>query len=521
MSDASGVEGDALIDERQLLVVLQKIYSVLNFTSNSVGDLLLTDYAYLLTISEYEGGISHKRLERDFVFRKNTSAVVSALEDRELIERIRDKHDRRAYASLITAKGRARIELLDEALAISLIETSGRLTEETFNRLVEKLGAVSLPEEGRKVETLLPASALVALCNYHDAAMRVGGAIGLTTASAAILVMLELSDGPLSTEAIAHKASFPVSSAMLLLEVLSDREWITRDEYADLYELHETGNLKVERFVKRFESLTRGIILRNDDDDADGAQNAEGLQEYAIYLFGGEESGHNPTRELFADANLPAPAPVTNRVAALSSLLAMLARLFSYPTREQALEQTSADLIEYVNDLLAAAGFDTQLPGDVCARCESWAAQPEDARATGIRAEFTRLFYTMPRVVNLNGSDWVHANPTDFSVAHGERAAVGLEYRKLGLQSRAGVSEPFDSLVSELDMLSYVTELEARALDEGDAGSASEWERIRDDFVEHHFRELAQGVARSIVGESDSPFMALCATLLDLVLLRL
>lgn len=58
---------------------------------------------------------------------------------------------------------------------------------------------------------------------------------------------------------------------------------------------------------------------------------------------------------------------------------------------------------------------------------------------------------------------------TEFSLAHGERAAVGLEYRKLGLKNRPGNGDPFDALVSELDFLSYVTSLEARAFEGGDA----------------------------------------------------
>ena len=87
---------------------------------------------------------------------------------------------------------------------------------------------------------------------------------------------------------------------------------------------------------------------------------------------------------------------------------------------------------------------------------------------------------------------------TEFSRAHGERAAVGLEYRKLGLKNRPGNHDPFDALVSELDFLSYVTSLEARAFEGGDAGSAREWERLRLDFCTHHFGELARGSARAL-----------------------
>ena len=148
---------------------------------------------------------------------------------------------------------------------------------------------------------------------------------------------------------------------------------------------------------------------------------------------------------------------------------------------------------------------------------EAWAAKSPTVRGSDLRAEFTRLFYGYPRLVPLTGSRWVTQGRTEFSLAHGERAAVGLEYRKLGLKNRPGNGDPFDALVSELDFLSYVTSLEARAFEGGDAGSAREWELLRLDFCAHHFGELASGVAQAITQHSDNAFLALYAWLLDLV----
>ena len=242
--------------------------------------------------------------------------------------------------------------------------------------------------------------------------------------------------------------------------------------------------------------------------DARRAEAFDELMSLLDYVFdGGEEA--------------PALAPVrlgaASRPSALAALYALLARLFSYPEHRQAEEHTSLELLDRVRGLLAGLGLGEGLPVDLATRFETWAAASPTTRARDLRAEFTRLFYSYPRLVSLVGSRWVVQGRTEFSRAHGERAAVGLEYRKLGLKNRPGNHDPFDALVSELDFLSYVTSLEARAFEGGDAGSAREWERLRLDFCTHHFGELARGVARAITQHSDNAFLALYAWLLDLV----
>ncbi len=259
--------------------------------------------------------------------------------------------------------------------------------------------------------------------------------------------------------------------------------------------------LQVERLVEKglvaFDSSCDGVRL-----EPAGAQR---LLDYVV--DGGEEA--------------PALAPVrlgaASRPSALAALYALLARLFSYPEHRQAEEHTSLELLDRVRGLLAGLGLGEGLPVDLATRFETWAAASPTTRARDLRAEFTRLFYSYPRLVSLVGSRWVVQGRTEFSRAHGERAAVGLEYRKLGLKNRPGNHDPFDALVSELDFLSYVTSLEARAFEGGDAGSAREWERLRLDFCTHHFGELARGVARAITQHSDNAFLALYAWLLDLV----
>lgn len=207
-------------------------------------------------------------------------------------------------------------------------------------------------------------------------------------------------------------------------------------------------------------------------------------------------------------AATPLGATASNRPSALAALYALLARLFSYPERRQAEDHTSIELLRQVRELLEGLGPRESLPVDVAMRFEAWAAKSPTARGRDLRAEFTRLFYGYPRLVPLTGSRWVTQGRTEFSLAHGERAAVGLEYRKLGLKNRPGNGDPFDALVSELDFLSYVTSLEARAFEGGDAGSAREWELLRLDFCAHHFggsRAALPGPSRSTATMPSSP----------------
>ena len=245
--------------------------------------------------------------------------------------------------------------------------------------------------------------------------------------------------------------------------------------------------------------------------DASRAEAFDELMSLLDYVLDGQ------AEEAPSVAATPLGATASNRPSALAALYALLARLFSYPERRQAEDHTSIELLRQVRELLEGLGPREGLPVDVAVRFEAWAAKSPTARGRDLRAEFTRLFYGYPRLVPLTGSRWVTQGRTEFSLAHGERAAVGLEYRKLGLKNRPGNGDPFDALVSELDFLSYVTSLEARAFEGGDAGSAREWELLRLDFCAHHFGELASGVARAITQHSDNAFLALYAWLLDLV----
>lgn len=507
-----------MVESKHVFVVFQRLYSVLNSSANSMGDLGLFAYACLVDIAEFTEGISRTQIEGDFSNCKEPMTCVSELEDKELVERVRNSRDRRAFAIRVTAKGHARIALLDEALSIALIDASGKLTEETFNHLEDLLAILSRDgREQRKVNTLLSGRLLAAICNYHAITVRESSLLGMPSVQMAVLIMLQEPDVVLTAERMAHRLSLSPSAMMLQLENLCDRGAVKAENLNGPYTLLEDGYRKIEWFSKHFDSLTRRFFSKTEDVDTTRSDAWEELLEFVVYLFSSREEGYKTPD----DKVVSGLEGITSRAAALSSLLSTLAQLFSYPSRKRAQEQTSVSLIDRCNALLAAAGFSATLPDDVCIRFASWAELSDDVRSTSVRSEITRLFYVSPRLVSLNGSDWVRAHPTAFSVSHGERAAVGLEYRNLGLRNRPGTNEPFDNLVSELDFLSYLASSEARAFEAGDAGSAREWEQIRTEFVDRHFGELAHGVASGIREKSDNAFLLLYAALLEIVAVRI
>lgn len=494
--------------------MMQKLHSLLNYAADTSGDLSLAEYACLVTISESESGLSTRHIERAFSGCKNPAALVASLEDKELVERTRNRLDRRTFSFLVTAKGHSRIDLMDEALSLALIDASDKLTEAAFGQLQEQLHSlVSLIEGQHKITTLLPGKALAFLCNYHDTVVKIGSLFGISSAQAAALILIGEAEAGTSAERVAHLLLVPIDTLLLHLEKLGVRGLVRRADSEGGFVLLDEGRRRVDSFITRFESSGGSFSAASGQLEKDRPTAVEDLLELLLYLF--FPQGNTPASKS-QRCSYVSSSP-SNRVTALSLLFALLAQLFSYPDRTSSPERFSIALIDKSRTLLEAAGIIAQIPDTVYAGFESWATRPEKGRTAGLRAEFTRLFYTMPRLVSLNGADWVQAGLSDFALKHGERAAVGLEYRKLNLKNRKGSNEPFDNVVSELDFLSYITSFEADAFEAGDALNAREWERVRTEFIEHHFDELARGVSQGIRNSSENAYLLFCAALLDIV----
>lgn len=201
-----------------------------------------------------------------------------------------------------------------------------------------------------------------------------------------------------------------------------------------------------------------------------------------------------------------------SRTDAIAVLFRILSHAFSYPSIEQATWRTSLAFFRRTQELLSVAcSGSSPLEWDM----DALDADAED-RAHALRVEHTRLFVVSPRVVPLVGTRWV-TQPASLAERQSERARVQRIYNQLGLCNRAGVTEPADHIVSELDYASYVTAAESQAWQGEDAASASEWKLLRDVFINRHLYDLALGVAEGIAQHSQNPHLCAHAQLLTAV----
>ncbi len=494
--------------ERFLLA--QRLHRFLARTSLVLGDATLLEGACLALAAQRSEGVA--AAEAAVLLRAQREQIDKAtamLVGREQIVWERNPRDRRTFVFRVTAKGADAAAFLDEGLAIALINRSRLLTEEGFDRLVVLLHQCFGTSEADGDTYLLPAAALGALAAYGAAVAQAGAQRGVPSGQVMVLGLLQGAAGAASVASLAAALDASLPTVRLHVDGLAEKGLVALEPSCDGVRLKPAGAQRLSG-VLACEAVDRArdAIVAPWARDRCRAEAFDELMSLLDYVFdGGEE----------APPVAPVRSGAVSRPSALAALYALLGHLFTYPERRQAEEHTSLDLLDRVRGLLAGLGPSEGLPIDVATRFEIWAAASPTARARDLRAEFTRLFYGYPRLVPLTGSHWVVQGRTEFSRAHGERAAVGLEYRKLGLKNRPGNRDPFDALVSELDFLSYVTSLEARAFEGGDAGSAREWERLRLDFCTHHFSELARGVARAITQHSDNAFLALYAWLLALV----
>ena len=492
-----------------------RISSIFSHACAIQADMSLGAYAMLASVAERQDGLEKRAACSLFASQERAQAAITELEHLELVELVRSSADRRMTATIASVKGKARLDMLDEAICIALIDSSERLTESALERLESLLARVAEDEyPDARMAGIIPSVVARTLSSFKADASRICSQARTTMLQAGTLAALSYFDEPLTSSQIACSLNVPASAAMLQMELLEKRGDVRLSRESGPYSITESGEKRAAELLSRISKANAAAIPW-----AMRTQNARDAIEFAAYLFPIEiaplpqnaKTDQAPTISTNAAGASPA-----DRARSLSKLYASLALAFTYPDRQKAAELTSAEQIEKCRLLVIGAGHAAGIPAPMCERFERWSAKAEDERIDGLRQEFTRLFYTYPLRVKLCGGDWVKANRTQFSISHGERAAVGLEYRKLGLKNQSGVNEPFDSLVSELDFLSYLAFSEARSIQFSDAGSAHEWERLRSKFGTSHFNEFAQGVAAKIADETVYALLVFYSTLLDI-----
>lgn len=208
-----------------------------------------------------------------------------------------------------------------------------------------------------------------------------------------------------------------------------------------------------------------------------------------------------------------------NDAANLSVLLAVLAKVFRYPSMSEAVCLVEEESVAYCLELLLLVGLER----DVCP------VPPEPVRAIEgkrpslgrpcddtslllaaqeLRLEMSRLFYAPLCPIRLEGRYWVpREKRSGQSALMGERAGVALEYASNGIRLKKCSGTAEDSLENELDFVSKLACGEAIALSQADAARALHWKETRRQFYEMHMRDFIAGVTACILKESNNPFL--------------
>lgn len=265
---------------RHLVVALRNVQAIMDVACTGVGDMSLVEYTYLVSASEFDAGLSLKRMQVDFGGFQNQEHYINLLEEKELAQRVRNCSDRRGFALKTTAKGRFRISLVDKAIAAALIASSKQLSEQSFDHLVAQLSLFSAAHEPqRRVLTFFPGVVLLLVCKYHQLVVQESAFLGMTSFQTSTLCVLDYSDGALSSAQLARRLGVQEDIMDLQLNYLEESHSV-RGENA--FELTEEGRERTDRVARRLSARLDAFL--DELSEADLAL-LESLSAYCAYLF--------------------------------------------------------------------------------------------------------------------------------------------------------------------------------------------------------------------------------------------
>lgn len=273
----------ALLAESATVMVLHRLYGILDTASRESADLGAASYAILAEIAHVEDGIDLRVLKEAYGFSDASASFQHQLEERELAVPTRSAADRRVLALRATSKGVDRAALVDGVLAVRLLEVFPGLTEESFDQLLELCyaHAASAGATGRALG-LIPAPCLRQLVSYEHKVIVVASRFGMTALQVMLLAGIStarpwmgLMNGAVGAEEAASRDAIVRAS----LDVLRDRGLVSEGEELRVTEL---GAQRLADF-----SLRLGKFV-----DADWGQLSEReraalgqLLRYVLYLF--------------------------------------------------------------------------------------------------------------------------------------------------------------------------------------------------------------------------------------------
>ena len=272
---------DSILTHESTVTFIQRIYQMMDRTSRSIGDVAFAEQALLVNAAESDGGFSLRLFQTKPAQSANSSISIDALLEKELAVRVRNRNDRRGYAIKATDKGRNRIALVDRAIALTLIDTERRLTEDLYEELVMRARTFSDAVNPRhRVTTFLPGALAGYLSAYQFAVERESAYAGLTSLQVSILCCLSGQTERCSAGHIAACTGLSVEMAELNLEHLLDRQAVRNTN--GLWELRDDGRQRLSTFMERVKVRVEDIVGSFDDEQF---SHAEQLAELSSYLF--------------------------------------------------------------------------------------------------------------------------------------------------------------------------------------------------------------------------------------------
>lgn len=205
----------------------------------------------------------------------------------------------------------------------------------------------------------------------------------------------------------------------------------------------------------------------------------------------------------------------SHELEALRELCSALARLFSYPTTQEAEAFTNEESVLYLEELAREARLNDFEVDRAIEHAFEVCSIDGETRARKMRASHTELFFKPSAPVPLEGRRWVRCNPESEEYRLGERSSVARCYTECGLAVRNGVTEREDFLASELDFVAFLIEQENRFRIQGSGVKALAWKQRRVDFCTRHLEPFVRQASAAA-----EPFASWSLLRLWLLLLR-
>ena len=264
-----------------MFVAMNRLFMLVDSTCGVASDLTASEYSMLANVSEHDSGLPIREIQPPYEYAKNPFFDMELLEQKELVERIRDVSDRRGYALALSEKGKERLSLAEEMVGISMIEVFPLLDEDSFEHLVELLHTLSSRcDSGRSVKSLFPGIPLRMLIDYRMLSERECSHYGMSIAQVVVLCTLERFQGICSVGQLANVLAMPEEAVERFLDSLEKRDLVHVDR---LCCINERGKRRVEAIVGQVGAVTKHAIEEHGFAEANDL--LLGLAEYCMYLF--------------------------------------------------------------------------------------------------------------------------------------------------------------------------------------------------------------------------------------------